>query len=202
MKHLLTCTFVFIIFVCVSHAAPLDNKDTNKDSKSAFGQAFDEIVVESHLTVRRKNNGRQGRTQNVTNEETGIVKTKREIKLPQQSRQTFVQPQTPNLLASAPQKQFGASAANSQAQAFNSFGPLGSFGASATGSQTQSFGVGPNGLVGSAGFSGTQQYNFNGQTIDIAFGNAFSGVGPNKGAGAGAVITITGPDGKKRPLTG
>jgi hypothetical protein len=54
---------------------------------AAFGPAFDEIVVESHLTVRRKNNARQGRTQNVTNE-AGIVKTKREIQLPVYSPQT------------------------------------------------------------------------------------------------------------------
>ncbi|XP_068916691.1 uncharacterized protein [Tenebrio molitor] len=186
MRHLLVCSLVFISLICDSYAAPADNKDNNKDSKSAFGPAFDEIVVESHLTVRRKNNARQGRTQNVTNE-AGIVKTKREIQLPVYSPQTVQQGR--NLHKS---KQFGASAANSQSQAFNSFGPLGSFGASAAGTQTQSFAAGPNGLTGAVGFSGTQQYTFNGQTIDVAFGSGFSG---NK-----AVVTVTGPDGKKRPL--
>ncbi|XP_044256725.1 uncharacterized protein LOC123006363 [Tribolium madens] len=174
MKHLFTLIFLVVIFICACYTAPADNNDTNKDSKSAFGPAFDEIVVESHLTVRRKSNARQARTQNGTTEAPKI-KAKREIRNPLR------------------QPPFSASAANSQSQSFNSFGPLGTFGASAASSQSQNFGFGPNGILESAGFSGTQQYMFNGQTIDIAFGGGFSG-------NQGAVVTVTGHNGKKRPL--
>ncbi|RZB38681.1 hypothetical protein BDFB_002747 [Asbolus verrucosus] len=190
----------FLLVLTQDPSLRVNRKD--QEAAAAFGQAFDEIVVESHLTVRRKSNGRQARTQNVTNEGTGIIKTKREIKFPLNSHQIGEHhklQRNPQTLLAFPPKQFGGSAANSQAQTFNSAGPLGSFGASAAASQTQSFGLGPNGLTGGAGFSGTQQYKFNGQTIDIAFGNAFSGNGAKTG---GAVVTVSGPDGKKRPLHG
>ncbi|XP_064215487.1 uncharacterized protein LOC135267253 [Tribolium castaneum] len=170
MKHFFTLIFLVVVFICACYTAPADTEDTTKDSKSAFGPAFDEIVVESHLTVRRKSNARQARTQNGTTEAPKI-RTKREIRKPLR------------------QPPFSASAASAQAQSFNSFGPLGSFGASATGALSQSFGGGP----ASAGFSGTQQYTFNGQTIDIAFGGGFSG-------NQGAVVTVTGPHAKTRKL--
>uniref|UniRef100_A0A182QCS7 Uncharacterized protein n=1 Tax=Anopheles farauti TaxID=69004 RepID=A0A182QCS7_9DIPT len=70
---------------------------------------------------------------------------------------------------------FGSSAANAQAQSFQSDGPFGSFGASASNADSQSFGVGPNGLTGSAGFSGSQTYNLPGsRKISLAYSNGFS----------------------------
>ncbi|KYB29554.1 hypothetical protein TcasGA2_TC031770 [Tribolium castaneum] len=79
MKHFFTLIFLVVVFICACYTAPADTEDTTKDSKSAFGPAFDEIVVESHLTVRPKSNARQARTQNGTTEAPKI-RTKREIR--------------------------------------------------------------------------------------------------------------------------
>lgn len=72
------------------------------------------------------------------------------------------------------------------------------------GSQTQAFNFGPGGISGSAGISGSQQYNLNGMTIDVSFGDVFSAAA-NGGAKSGAdgnafSISVTGPNGKKIPI--
>ncbi|KAG5865234.1 hypothetical protein JTB14_036689 [Gonioctena quinquepunctata] len=58
---------------------PLEgNNDASSDAKSAFGVAFDEIVVDTSLVVKRKNPNRQSRTQNVSNQpvEASVVSQK------------------------------------------------------------------------------------------------------------------------------
>lgn len=104
----------------------------------------------------------------------------------------FNQPTFPN---------FSSINLNSQTQHFKSSGPVGNFGASASGTQSQSFNFHPNGLnTAVAAFSGTQQYQINGQTIDISFGNGFGKSGLNQAGSQGFSINVSGPDGIKRPL--
>lgn len=93
----------------------------------------------------------------------------------------------------------GASAAQAQAQGFQSAGPLGAFGASSAGAGSQGFQYGPQGLSGNAGLSGSQSYNLpNGQTIALSYANGFS-VGPDgkPTITKGNSIAFTGP--KKQP---
>lgn len=69
---------------------------------------------------------------------------------------------------------FGGSAANAGAQSFHSQGLLGGFGASAANSQSQGFQVGPGGIQGNAGLSGSQTYDLpNGHHINLAYGDTF-----------------------------
>ncbi|GJQ70018.1 hypothetical protein Trydic_g13373 [Trypoxylus dichotomus] len=49
----------FYLHLCNSY--PANTYDNSNVSRSVFGQPFDEIIVESSLTVRRKNPSRQER---------------------------------------------------------------------------------------------------------------------------------------------
>lgn len=69
---------------------------------------------------------------------------------------------------------FGSSDSLAGAQSFHSQGPLGSFGASAANSGSQGFNVGPNGIQGNAGFSGSQSYILpNGKTLALSYGSGY-----------------------------
>ncbi|KAK4872316.1 hypothetical protein RN001_016440 [Aquatica leii] len=50
MKLFSIIVLILAIFVCTCYSAPAESKDSPKVTKSAFGQPFDEIVVESSLT--------------------------------------------------------------------------------------------------------------------------------------------------------
>lgn len=70
---------------------------------------------------------------------------------------------------------FGSSQANAGAQAFRSQGPLGGFGASAANAGSQSLSMGPGGISGSAGMSGSQTYDLpGGRHVNLAYGQGFS----------------------------
>lgn len=70
---------------------------------------------------------------------------------------------------------FGAAAANSQAQGFQSQSPLGNFGASATGALTQSFDVNNGRSTGGFGGAFTQQYRLpDGRVIDVSAANGLT----------------------------
>ncbi|XP_030747383.1 uncharacterized protein LOC115875931 [Sitophilus oryzae] len=156
--------------------APVENTSltSGSDAKSAFGQAFDEIVVESTLNVKRKGSGRQSR-----NNQPSITRTKRQHGFPYPS-------------LNFPNYGDSVAAASAQAQSHQAQSPFGNFGASASGSQSQSLAFGPKGPFGSASFAGSQQYMLpNGETINIAFGNSIGNSESNKAGGA--TISISSP---------
>ncbi|KAF7283638.1 uncharacterized protein LOC143193567 [Rhynchophorus ferrugineus] len=182
MKHLSVIFAMWVLVLAViglSNCAPLESTSLTSGSsgKSAFGQPFDEIVVESTLNVKRKVNGRQSR-----GSQPSSLRVKRQNGFPFPSFQ-FPKFQT-----------FGGSAADAsaQAQSHEADSPFGKFGASAAGGQSQSLAFGPNGPVGSASFSGSQQYKLpNGQTLNIAFGNSVGASNSNNAGGA--TIAVNGP---------
>lgn len=70
------------------------------------------------------------------------------------------------------------------AQGFRSEGPGGGFGAGAANAGTQSFHAGPGGIQGSAGMSGSQNYDLpGGHHINLAYGQGFSA---NNGQASGS----------------
>lgn len=88
----------------------------------------------------------------------------------------------------------GSSAANAQAQGFQSQSNLGSFGASSTSTATQSQNSNPFGNSNSAGASLSQVYKLpNGQTINFASTNNFANSGFGNTAGShGGAVSVTG----------
>ncbi|TDG43394.1 hypothetical protein AWZ03_010164 [Drosophila navojoa] len=89
---------------------------------------------------------------------------------------------------------FGSSAANAQAQGFQSQSNLGSFGASSTSTATQSQNFNPFGNSNSAGASHSQVFKLpNGQTINFASTNNFANSGFGNTAGSrGGAVSVTG----------
>ncbi|XP_074029538.1 uncharacterized protein [Leptinotarsa decemlineata] len=68
-----------LFFICAIDCLPLEgNNEASSDAKSAFGVAFDEIVVDTSLVVKRKNPNRQSRNQNAPNRpvEASVVSEK------------------------------------------------------------------------------------------------------------------------------
>lgn len=58
MKCIFFLLFCFL-FVHFTLTTPVDEKNNNQPAKASFGQPFDEIVVQSSLTIRRKDSARQ-----------------------------------------------------------------------------------------------------------------------------------------------
>ncbi|KAL3289668.1 hypothetical protein HHI36_023075 [Cryptolaemus montrouzieri] len=58
MRYFSFLVLLFCVLYAVS-SAPLNQKNDEKVSNSSFGQPFDEIVVQSSLTIRRKDSARQ-----------------------------------------------------------------------------------------------------------------------------------------------
>ncbi|XP_030572969.1 nucleoporin NUP49/NSP49 [Drosophila novamexicana] len=88
----------------------------------------------------------------------------------------------------------GSSAANAQAQGFQSQSALGSFGASSASTATQSQNSNPFGNNNSAGASHSQVYKLpNGQTINFASTNNFANSGFGNSANShGGAVSVTG----------
>ncbi|XP_065345039.1 uncharacterized protein LOC135942695 [Cloeon dipterum] len=93
----------------------------------------------------------------------------------------------------------GASAANAQAQGFQS----GNFGANHAGTMTQGFAFGPQGITGSAGQSFSQNYQLPGGISASVSGSGTFGAGPGGITQGGAnSVTVTGPNGQRIPVRG
>ncbi|XP_066153966.1 uncharacterized protein [Euwallacea fornicatus] len=167
---------LFIWILCLSQliqGLPLDTSLTRNESnaKSAFGQPFDEVIVESTLNVKRKASpSRQSRSDQ-------LKRTKR------QSHNHLHRSRNPILFRGS-----SAATALAQAQSHEAKNPLGAFGSS--GSQSQSFSFGPNGPLFSAGFAGAQQYKLpNGQVLNVSFGNSIGGTGTSNAGGVSVSFT-------------
>ncbi|ENN77637.1 hypothetical protein D910_07615 [Dendroctonus ponderosae] len=76
MKLFFLCLVFLVALIAFSEAAPAEpSLSSGSNAKSAFGQPFDEVVVESTLNVKRKVNSgsRQSR-----NGQDASVRTKRQ----------------------------------------------------------------------------------------------------------------------------
>ncbi|XP_066251839.1 uncharacterized protein [Euwallacea similis] len=174
MRFLYAALFIWIL--CLSQfiqGLPLDTSLSRNESnaKSAFGQPFDEVIVESTLNVKRKASpGRQSRSGQ-------LKRTKRQYhNHPHRSRNPI------------PFKGSSGATALAQAQSHEAKNPFGAFGGS--GSQSQSFNFGPNGPLFSASFAGAQQYKLpNGQVLNVSFGNAIGGTGTSNANGVSVSFT-------------
>ncbi|KAJ8913642.1 hypothetical protein NQ315_007359 [Exocentrus adspersus] len=64
------CSLVFVVVLFVvfstAYCAPAEQTNVSSDAKSAFGVAFDEIVVDTSLTVKRKDPARLSRSQSAS----------------------------------------------------------------------------------------------------------------------------------------
>ncbi|SPP85014.1 keratin, type I cytoskeletal 9 [Drosophila guanche] len=86
----------------------------------------------------------------------------------------------------------GSSAANAQAQGFQSQTANGSFGASSASTATQSQNINPFGSNNAAGASLSQVYKLpNGQTINFSSTNSFANNGANQGNSHGAAVSVS-----------
>ncbi|XP_017138474.1 uncharacterized protein LOC108153177 [Drosophila miranda] len=86
----------------------------------------------------------------------------------------------------------GSSAADAQAQGFQSQTANGSFGASSASTATQSQNISPFGSNNAAGASLSQVYKLpNGQTINFSSTNSFANNGANKGSSHGAAVSVS-----------
>ncbi|XP_037908327.1 uncharacterized PE-PGRS family protein PE_PGRS54-like [Hermetia illucens] len=180
--------FLVVIAICVLGSECSDGRH-KVSTQAAYGAAFDEVVVDTSLNIRHKASAaRRPRDLYVgvpLVDYKFLKREKRQVNRRRGGGGGGVGSSSSSANAasqshfSRPGGQFGASAANAQAQGFQSTGPLGSFGASAAGTQTQSFQANRKGIQGSAGASGSQTYNLpNGKTVSVTFSNGFS-VGPN-----------------------
>ncbi|KAK6617767.1 hypothetical protein RUM43_013995 [Polyplax serrata] len=190
-------------------------------SNAEIGQpAFDEIIVESTLTVRGKSGPRSGKSlpsnsrlasrfvtgPTPTNEEkvngsTQVLSRRRRAPYARSAGQNF------NDFRPVP---FGfnfpghsSSAAQASSNAFNSNTPFGKFGAAASQSSSQSQNYGPNGFEGSQGHSASQTYFLpNGGKIDVSFSNSYSVENGRPSFANSQAVTYTAPDGKVHTISG
>ncbi|GAB0100851.1 hypothetical protein DMENIID0001_169480 [Sergentomyia squamirostris] len=187
---------ILLVFTILAIVSVLQVSGQTASSKQpqgvTYGSAFDEIVVESSLNIRKKPTPvRQSRSfPDISRRSVRRVRRQNG-----NFQQKFGNNNFPNnfggnlgdygsssALANAHAMNqffgsdgFGGSAALAGAQSFESHGPLGGFGASAANSQSQGFSVGPSGIRGSAGLSGGQTYNLpNGQTLSLTYSDSVS----------------------------
>ncbi|XP_061391131.1 uncharacterized protein LOC133326528 [Musca vetustissima] len=196
------CFIVLLMFVAINGLAVVAAVDDSNIANQHNIQtqplpgniAVDEVVVESSLYIKPKPRPQLRRTRSAIfaefNNNLVPLILHRRVKRQFQQSQAISNAFANQNLASP--FGFQNSAANAQAQAFNSQGPAGSFGASAAGTGTQAFNANRFGAQNSAAASHTLNFNLpNGQTINFASTNSFAnGPAGNIANSRGSAVSV------------
>ncbi|XP_055629453.1 uncharacterized protein LOC129770562 [Toxorhynchites rutilus septentrionalis] len=191
-------TYVVVLSVLVALTSAQSGDAASKHKTNTA--AFEEIQVQSSLNVRKTNLPARRHVRSIEDLLLNGMYSGSQHTVKSRTKRQFGKfgATSSNANANAFNQQFGpqgfgASAANAGAQSFYNQGPLGGFGASAANAQSQGFQVGPGGITGSAGMSGSQSYSLPGnRDISLSYTQGFSVANGKPSVSQGNSISISG----------